>query len=139
MRGLLFDVNIQSHRAHFARLLDQNGLSAVFAELGVSMKILADLKLPLDIDDRSLWYHCQSQDFVLLTDNRNEHGSESLQATLVDSWMIGNLPVLTLSSKTRLARDRAYAQRVAADIADVLFGVFQSGEFRDQARVWIPR
>jgi hypothetical protein len=91
-----------------------------------------------DIRDRSLWEHCQRDGWVLLTENRNDDGPDSLQATLNDSWRIGSLPVLILSNKGRFEYDRTYAERVASDIAEVLFAISQEGEFRDQPRIWVP-
>ncbi|HVU89425.1 MAG TPA: hypothetical protein VHD36_19005 [Pirellulales bacterium] len=78
-------------------------------------------------------------EFVLLTENRNHEGPDSLQATLDDSWSEGRLPVLTLASKRRLERDHDYALAVAEEIADVLFGIAESGQFLDESRIWVPR
>lgn len=44
------------------------------------------------------------------------------------------LPVLTLADKQRFERNAEYRQRVASDIADVLFGL-KHGEYRDRNRI----
>jgi hypothetical protein len=75
---------------------------------------------------------------VLFTENRNDDGPNSLQATLVDSWRNGHLPVLTLASKGRFERDLVYAERVAADVAELLFGLAE-GQYLDQQRIYVPR
>jgi hypothetical protein len=46
--------------------------------------------------------------------------------------------VLTLANKNRFQHDRSYAEQVATDVAELLFGVAQ-GEYRDEARIFIPR
>jgi hypothetical protein len=94
--------------------------------------------LPRDLDDRSVWNRCQQEGWVLLTENRNHDGPNSLQATLTDSWRIGHLPTLTLSNKVRLEHSREYAERVATDIAELLFGIAH-GEYRDRDRIYVPR
>ncbi len=63
---------------------------------------------------------------------------DSLEATLADSWRHGQLPVLTLSNKARFEREREYSEKVATDVAELLFGIKQQ-EFRDQPRIYVPR
>src|SRR3954454_5385694 len=131
MRGLLADVNVQGHLPYLRRLLRALDLIPVLDELSISLVTLPDLKLPRDVDDRSLWDHCQVEGWVLFTENRNRSGEDSLQATLMDSWQPGKLPVLTLASKTKFEHVPAYAIRVATDIAELLLGI-SHGEYRDQ-------
>jgi hypothetical protein len=138
MRGLLADVNVQGHLGYLRRLLEVLGLWPVLAELQLAFSTFANLNLPRDLDDRALWNRCQQDTWVLFTENRNDDGPDSLQATLTDSWRPGHLPVLTLANKGRFERSRAYAERAAADVAELLFGIAQ-GEYRDQPRIYVPR
>jgi len=34
--------------------------------------------------------------------------------------------------------DRPYAEGVATDVADLLFGIAQEQQYRDQLRIWVP-
>jgi len=138
MRGLLADVNVQGHLPHLRHLLEALDLWAILVELSLRFVTFPELQLPRDLDDRSLWNRCQQEGWVLFSENRNDDGPNSLQATLADSWQIGCLPVLTLSDKGKFEHDRAYANRVATDIADLLFGIAQEGQYCDQARIWVP-
>ncbi len=138
MRGLLADVNVQGHLPYLRQLLEILDLWQVLAELKLELVTFRDLKLPPDLDDRSLWNRCQQDGWVLFTENRNNNGPDSLHATLTDSWQPGRLPVLTLASKGRFEHSRAYAERVTADVAELLFGVAHL-EYRDQSRIYIPR
>jgi hypothetical protein len=138
MQGLLADVNVQGHLIYLRGLLRRLDLDAVLDEVGLQLKTFPDLGLPGGLDDRSLWAYCQGGGWVLFTENRNDDGPDSLQATLTDSWRSGHLPVLTLASKGRFERDLGYALRVAADVAEFLFGVAQ-GQYRDQPRLYVPR
>jgi hypothetical protein len=74
----------------------------------------------------------------LFTDNRNHDGPNSLEATLSSSWRVGHLPLLTLANKTKFEHRREYAERVASDVAELLFGITREG-YRDQPRIYVPR
>src|SRR5688572_23512831 len=99
MRGLLADVNVQGQLPYVRRLLVVLDLWDILAAERVALATFRDVNLPLELNDRAIWQFCQAEEWVLLTDNRNEEGPDSLQATLADSWQAGCLPVLTISDK----------------------------------------
>ncbi|HWG41803.1 MAG TPA: hypothetical protein VN688_03385 [Gemmataceae bacterium] len=138
MPGLLADVNIQGHLPYLHHLLEALDLWTVLAELKLTLVTFPDLNLPRDLDDRSLWNRCQQDGWVLFTENRNHDGPDSLQATLMDSWQPGCLPVLTLSNKGKFEHSRSYAEGVATDVAELLFDIAH-GQSRDQSRIYVPR
>jgi hypothetical protein len=138
VRGMLADVNVQGHLPFLRRILHRLDLEDLLGEIGLAFRTFPELGLLGDLDDRSLWDFCQRDGWVLFTENRNDDGPDSLQATLADSWRTGHLPVLTLASKGRFEREPAYAERVAASVADLLFGIAE-GHFRDQPRIYVPR
>jgi hypothetical protein len=138
MRGLLADVNVQGHTLYLRLLLEKSGLWIFLVELQLEVVTFPDLDLAQDLDDRSLWNFCQQQGWVLLTENRNNDGPDSLQATLMDSWQPGHLPVLTLSNKRKFEHSREFASRVANDVGELLFGIVQD-EYCDQSRIFVPR
>lgn len=131
MRGLLADVNVQGHVEYLRRLMNALGLLTVLDEFKIEFVTFRDL------DDRALWSRCQQDGWVLFTENRNEEDENSLQATLANSWQMGHLPVLTLANKARFENSAGYAARVAADVAELLFGIAQ-GQYRDQPRIYVP-
>jgi hypothetical protein len=135
MRGILADVNAQGHATYLLRLLEELELLPFLDSLRFAT--LPDLGLPRDMNDRSLWSFCQTAEWVLLTQNRNQHDPDSLQATIADSWQAGMLPIVTLANGAKFLRSRIYAQRVAADIAELLYGI-ERGQYRDQPRVFVP-
>lgn len=138
MRGLLADANAQGHANYLLGLLQGLGLWPLLDELEVRFATLADLGLALDIDDGSLWSHCQTNGWVLFTDNRNEEGETSLHSIMSRLWKPGDLPILTLADKKKFEQAADYRERVAADVADLLFGIVD-GEFRDRDRIYVPR
>ena len=138
MQGLLADVNVQGHLPYLRRVLVALDLWGVLVAQSLRLVTFTDLQLPRDLDDRALWTYCQRDGWVLFTENRNHDGPDSLQATLLDSWKEGHLPVLTLSNKRRFERDPEYARGVATDVAELLFGIEQQ-EYCDTPRIYVPR
>jgi len=139
MQGLLADVNVQGYLPYLRALLEALNLWTVLAELKLRLVTFPELELPRNLDDRLLWNRCQQDDWLLFTENRNHDGPDSLHATLADSWKMGHLPVVTLANKARFEHDRGYAERVATDVAEILFGIAQEQEYLDQPRIWVPR
>lgn len=138
IKGLLADANLAGHFDYLLRLLEKFELAAVFVELSLDLLTIDDVGLRLDIDDRSLWEFCQRERWVLFTENRNAAGTDSLQQTLDDSWQPGCLPVITLANKIEFEQSTDYRQRVAIDVAELLFGV-ASGDYLDESRIYVPR
>ena len=137
MRGVLADVNVQGHMLYLRRLLEAVDLWSVLTQVSLELTTFADLRLSPHLDDRALWNFCQEQGWVLFTENRNRDGPNSLDATIADSWHDGHLPVVTLANKGHFERDRIYAEKVAVDIAELLFGI-ESGDYCDQPRIYVP-
>jgi hypothetical protein len=138
MRGLLADANVQGHLPYLHNLLKALELWPLLVELNLQVATFPDLDLAPELDDRSLWNFCQVGGWVLFTDNRNDDGPDSLEATLSDTWQIGLLPILTLSNRGRFEHDREYGERVASDVAEILFGIVQEQNYRDRPRIYVP-
>ena len=138
MRGLLMDANLAGHLAYLLRHLKQLDLLPVLEAEGVEWVTHRLLGIPASLDDRQLWNYCQDHGWVLFTENRNRFGEDSLEATIRECWQVGHLPVLTLGKKNRFESNHEYAELVAADLADFLFGL-KHGEFRDRPRIYVPR
>lgn len=136
--GLLADVNVQGHLPYVRLLLLRLDLLSLLEKLELRLVNFPDLKLARDLSDRSLWEYCQQHGWVLLTENRNHDGPDSLYATLSDSWKSGSLPVVTLANKGRFENDGVYAEFVADQIAGILVDV-ADGKCCDQPRIYVPR
>lgn len=139
MQGLLADVNVQGHLRHLVHMLDRTGLREdLEIHLNLRFVTFPDLGLPPDLNDRDLWNFCQLHQWVLFTENRNDDGPNSLKRTLDQQWRPGHLPVLTLGNKARFMHNRIYAEKVAADTADLLFSIEAEGIASDRARIYVP-
>jgi hypothetical protein len=138
MQGLLADVNVQGHLLYLRHLLDALDLSAVLDGLNIEFATFPGLNVPRRMDDRTLWNFCQENGWVLFTADRRMVGTDSLEATLRDSWQMGLLPVITLSNRARFEKNGLYASRVAHDVAQVLFDIALNPESRDRPRIFVP-
>jgi hypothetical protein len=137
MNGLLADVNVQGHLAYLRQRLENLGIWDLLAELNLRLVTFRELGISPGVDDRTLWNLCQEGSWVLFTEDRRS-GTNSLQATLLDSWRPGNLPVLTLGNKGDFENDPRYADRVATNVAEVLIDLAtEQGNF-DTSRIYIP-
>jgi hypothetical protein len=137
MHGLLADVNLQGHLPYLRRLMEGQGALEILTEFGISLITFPELNLDRGTDDRTLWHYCQENDWILFTDNRNHDDEHSLEATILDSWREGRLPVLTLANKRKFEKSEAYATRVAQDVAELLIVAFVD-EIRNQPRIFVP-
>ncbi len=138
MRGILADVNVQGHLRYLRRLVEQLDTGPVIAALGVEFATFSDLSLDRHLDDRTLWNYCQKEKWVLFTENRRGEDPNSLEATLADSLKSDCLPVLTLANKGKFEHSTAYAERVATDIAEILFDIAMDAIW-SQPRIYVPR
>jgi hypothetical protein len=140
MRGLLADVNVQRHALVLLRgILERSSIDLwnLLTESGLRFSSLVETGLSNSINDEALWKFCQEDGWVLFTDNRNAEEEKSLEVTLQNLWHLGDIPVVTVSDKTKLETNSEYAEQVAFDLAELLFGIEQ-GEYRDRPRIYVP-
>jgi hypothetical protein len=78
---------------------------------------------------------CQAEEVLLLTANRNNHGSDSLEATIRNHNGPHFLPVFTIADVDLLQSDRAYAHRVIWAFYDFLIRL---DEIRGAGRLYLP-
>jgi hypothetical protein len=144
MRGLLADVNLQGHLAVLRQLLTELDLLPSLLAEGLELATFAGVGFPAELDDRSVWHRCQADGWMFFTDNRNQDGSNSLEATPRDSWQPGALPVITLASKNKFEKSPDYRKKVAIRIAELMVGVasersgVEAERYCSQPRIFVP-
>jgi len=90
--------------------------------------------LPLDSSDRTVWRFAQAKGMLLLTNNRNMRGEDSLEQTLRDENTATSWPVLTIGNVERL-RERVYRQRCATRLVEIGLDL---ENFLGTGRLYIP-
>jgi hypothetical protein len=93
------------------------------------------LALPLDAPDSIIWRTCQREQLVLITENRNKRGLDSLEATIQNENQPDSLPVITIANTDRVLQDRLCAEKVAERLLDYLMRI---DEVRGTGRIYVP-
>jgi hypothetical protein len=89
-----------------------------------------------DAPDLEIWQACQTEELVLITDNRNRDSVDSLEAVIRQHNQPQSLPVFTISNKSRFRKSRAYAEKVLEDLYDYLMRI---DEIRGTGRLYLPQ
>jgi hypothetical protein len=103
--------------------------------LAIRVESFASLGLPENTSDATLWQFCQTQHIILITGNRNKAGPEALETVIEQNNTPISLPVLTIGVPPRVLSSRAYAERVATRLLEVLLDVEQ---YRGTGRLYLP-
>lgn len=135
VRGLLADANIEGHVAALVRFCQSPTWIEFWNALRVKAFSFADVGLTRHSLDVDIWRLCQRDSIVLVTDNRNSEGPDSLEAAIQSLADANSLPVLTLANGNRVLRDRAYAEAVAIRLMEVLDDVER---LRGRQRIFLP-
>jgi hypothetical protein len=135
MRGVLADINMVAQGRAIVSIWTSDTWRELWSELGLTVETFASLGLPFDAPDTLIWRACQRESVVLITDNRNDDGPDSLEATIRNENQLDSLPVITIADTDRILRDRLYAERVAERLLDYLMRI---DEVRGTGRLYVP-
>jgi hypothetical protein len=135
VKGLLADINIQGHVDLLVALMQAEPWKLFWDHLGLQYYHFADVGLPTSALDADVWQTCQDQELTLITDNRNMHDPDSLEATIQSRNTPGSLPVFTIADAPRLRASRDYADRVVEKLLDSLLII---DSLRGAGRLYLP-
>ncbi|MGL6094268.1 MAG: hypothetical protein ACRC7O_00520 [Fimbriiglobus sp.] len=139
MIGIVADVNMIGQVRNLVRfLLRTADYRDYWDDYGFRLATFAELGLTRESSDRDIWTACQEHDLILVTENRNHDGPDSLEAMVLAAGLVA-LPVVTVSDKRALASDRRYAETVAVDLLEVLIDIVDLDRHRGTGRVYLPR
>jgi hypothetical protein len=133
--GILADANIQGQVDLLVMVMQGEPWRLFWDSLKVKHVRFADVGLPFDAPDSQIWEACQQHELVLITDNRNDDGPDSLEAIIRTRSTPRSLPVLTIANVPHLGRSRAYADRVIEKLLDFLEHI---EELRGAGRLYLP-
>ncbi|MCE2487531.1 MAG: hypothetical protein J4F42_18610 [Desulfurellaceae bacterium] len=94
----------------------------------------AEVGLSYDSSDRTVWRFAQENRMLLLTDNRNMIGPDSLEQTIRNENRGDSLPVITLSRANRMV-EQVYRERCAMRVLDI---ILELDNYLGTGRVFIP-
>jgi hypothetical protein len=89
----------------------------------------------LEAPDELVWQTCQNNDLYLITDNRNEAGSDSLEATIRDHNTPTSLPIFTIADVQRIRHSRENTDQVIETLFEYLM---QEDNTLGTGRLYLP-
>ncbi len=93
-----------------------------------------DIGLPFKSSDRTVWRFAQANGMVLLTDNRNMKGKDSLEQTIREENTQNSLPVITIGNTDRLD-EKVYREQCVSRLIDFALDL---NNYLGTGRVFIP-
>ncbi len=135
MKILLADVNIQGHIEIMTKRMQAEPWLGFWNHLGLTCAPFADLGLTAADSDAVIWHRCQERGAYLLTNNRNDDGPESLEATIRTCNTNQSLPVFTIGDAERLKNDHSYSDRVIWALLEYLL---ESDNLLGTGRLFLP-
>ena len=135
MKGILADVNIQGHVDLLVVLMQAEPWQIFWDHLHLQHFHFDEVGLTHDAPDSLVWETCQPQELILITDNRNRKGADSLEATIHARNTATSLPVFTIANVPHLRASRQYADRVIDRLLDSLLSI---DALRGTGRLFLP-
>jgi hypothetical protein len=135
VKGLLADINTIGFVEAIAVQMQNEFWVELWDYLGLTLRHFDEVGLSATSSDLDVWQTCQAEQLILITDNRNEDSSDSLEATIRELNQPDSLPVLTISDLEKFRSSRAYADRVVEKIYDFLLRI---DELRGVGRLFVP-
>ena len=102
--------------------------------LPMAMTRFADIGLPFDSSDRTVWRFAQEHGMLLLTDNRSRRGEDSLEQTIREENSLTSLPVLTIGNVARIV-EQTYREQCVIRLVEI---VLDLANYLGTARLFIP-
>ena len=93
-----------------------------------------DVGLPPDSTDRTVWRFAQTNGMILLTNNRNMAGVDSLEQAIRDENNSNSMPVLTIGDFDQIT-DRAYRENCATRLIEIIVYL---DDYLGVGRMFIP-
>jgi hypothetical protein len=132
---LLADVNIEGHVSRLAALMQSDYWRDFWDFLDIHLLRFQDVGLSANESDAQVWQVCQQRQIYLVTNNRNDDGVDSLEATIRVHNTATSLPVFTLSNADRVFLSKDYAERVTESLFDHLLRI---DTLRGTGRLYLP-
>ncbi len=100
----------------------------------LQLATFAQVGLPVESSDRTVWRFAQAQGMILLTHNRNMKSEDSLERAIREENALTSLPVVTIGRVERL-RERPYRERCAIRLVEIGLEV---EKYLGAGRMYIP-
>jgi hypothetical protein len=133
--NLLADANITGHIDHLVKRWRTGTWSEFWTSLHLCLLTFADVGLDPADSDAVVWQRCQERGVLLLTNNRNDDGSDSLAATIRNHNTQQSLAVFTIGDADRILREADYCEAVIVALLEYLL---QFDNIHGTGRLYVP-
>ncbi|MFQ5640759.1 MAG: ACP S-malonyltransferase [bacterium] len=129
--AILADRNIEGQALILWGILAAEG----WVELcSLKLVIFAEVGLHFETSDREVWRFAQHNGMILLTDNRNMKGKDSLEQTIREENTKTSLPVLTIGNVNRIVK-KSYREQCASRLVEIILDL---ENYLGSGRIFIP-
>jgi predicted nuclease of predicted toxin-antitoxin system len=128
---VLSDHDIEGHAHSIIGVLGAEGWLEM---VDLRLATFTEVGLSFNSPDREVWHFAQENGMILLTNNRNMDGDDSLEQTLREENTVTSLPVVTIANVGRLS-ERRYRERCAFQLLEI---VLELKKHLGRSRVYIP-
>ena len=135
MIALLPDHHVTGHVAYLAARMQATAWREFWDHFDLRVFQFVDVGLLPEDSDAVVWRRCQVRELVLLTNNRNDDGPESLEATIRTYNTSTSLPVFTFGDADRILQSATYADKVVVSLFDQLLRL---DSLRGTGRLYLP-
>lgn len=102
--------------------------------LPLEITTFREATLSVGSSDREVWRFAQLNRMILMTNNRNMRGKDSLERTIREENQLNTLPVITVGNLDRLA-DAAYREQCADRLVEISLDL---ENHLGRGRIYIP-
>lgn len=131
MLTILIDHNMEGQAVQLWDTILNTGLIELAP---IEFVMFADVKLPENSNDREVWRFVQKSEMLLLTDNRSDNETTSLERTIRNENTATSLPVITVGRLSRL-KERRYREQCAERLLEI---VSTLEKYLGTGRIFIP-
>ena len=128
---ILSDHDIEGHAHSIIGVLGAEGWLEM---VDLRLAMFTEVGLSFDSSDRAVWQFAQENGMILLTNNRNMDGEDSLEQTLREENTSTSIPIVTIANVGRLS-ERRYRERCAFQLLEI---VLELSKHLGRSRVYIP-
>jgi hypothetical protein len=133
--ALVADANIQGQVELLATRMQAEPWREFWEYLQLRCVTFADACLDPADSDAIVWQRCQDLGILLITDNRNDDGPDSLENTIRKHNTAMSLPVFTIGDVRNVSSSAEYANRV---IDRLLRYLLELDNIRGTGRLYLP-
>jgi hypothetical protein len=135
VKGLVADANIQGQVEYLVQRMQADPWAEFWQGLGLVLHRFRDVGLSTSSTDLEVWNVCQTEQLILITDNRNLDSEDSLEATIRQNNSPESLPVFTIADMHEFRTNGSYVERVVEALYDYLVRI---DEVRGSGRLYLP-